>query len=76
MNLEVQTTLLNMHPPKLIVTILKALREQLKENVQLNAVADIAGPVAEIPLECDQVLKDGEGFWDDVNEDICQKIWC
>ena len=52
--------------PKLIATILKALREQLKENDQLNAVEEIAGPVPEIPLEYDQILKGGR-FWDDVN---------
>ena len=32
MNPEMQTTLLNTYPPKLIAAILKALREQLKEN--------------------------------------------
>ena len=63
-----QTTLLNTHPPKLIATILKVLREQLKENDQLSAVEEIAGPVPEIPLEYDQILKGGGGkFWDDVN---------
>ena len=48
-------------------TILKALREQLKENDQLNAVEEIAGPVPEIPFEYDQILKEGGRFWDDVN---------
>ena len=67
MNPEMQTTLLNIHPPKLIAAILKALREQLKENDQLNAVEEIAGPVPETPLEYDQILKDGGRFWDDVN---------
>ena len=67
MNLEMQTTLLTTSPPKLITTILKALREQLKENDQLNAVEEIAGPTPETPLEYDQILKGGEGFWDDVN---------
>ena len=67
MNPEMQTTLLNTYPPKLIATILKALREQLKENDQLNAVEEIAGPVPEIPLEYDQILKGGGRFWDDVN---------
>ena len=62
-----QTTLLNTCPPKVIATILKALREQLKENDQLNAVDEIAGPVPEIPLEYDQILKGGRDFWDDVN---------
>ena len=66
MNPEMQTTLLNTYPPKLIATILKALREQLKENDQLNAVEEIAGPAPEIPLEYDQILKGGR-FWDDVN---------
>ena len=54
-----QTTLLNTYPPKLIATILKSLREQLKENDQLNAVDEICGPVPEIPLEYDQILKEG-----------------
>ena len=66
MNLEMQTTLLNTYPPKLIATILKAVREQLKENEQLNAVAEIAGPVPEIPIRYDQILKGGK-FWDDLN---------
>ena len=48
MNPEMQSTLLNTYPPKLIATIPKALREQLKENDQLNAVEEIAGPVPEI----------------------------
>ena len=51
----------------MIATILKALREQLKESDQLNAVEEIAGPVQEIPLEYDQILKGGERLWDDVN---------
>ena len=68
MNPEMQTTLLNTYPPKLIATILKALREQLKENDQLHSVEEIAGPVPEIALEYDQILKGGGGrFWDDVN---------
>ena len=65
MNPEMQTTLLNTYPRKLIATILKALREKLKENDQLNAVEESAGPVPEIPLEYDQILKGGR-FWDDV----------
>ena len=67
MNPEMQTTLLNTYPPKLIATILKALPEQLKENDQLNAIEEIAGPVPELPLEYDQILKGGGRFWDDVN---------
>ena len=63
MNPEMQTTLLNTYPPKLIATILKALREQLTENDQLNAVEKIAGPAPEIPLEYDQILKGGGKFW-------------
>ena len=57
---------LHTYPPKLIATILKALRE-LKENHQLNAVEENAGPVPEIPLEYDQILKGGRRFWHDVN---------
>ena len=54
MNPEVQTTLLNTHPPTLIATVLKALREELQENYQSNAVEEISGPVPEnpeIPIE-------------------------
>ena len=50
-NPEMQTTLLNTYPPKLTTTILKTLREQLKENDLMNAIEEIAGPVPEIPLE-------------------------
>ena len=71
-----QTTLLNRYPPKLIATILKALREQLKENDQFNAVEEIAGPIPEIPLEYDQILKEGGRFWDDVNGGDLPKILC
>ena len=66
MNLEMQTTSLNTYPPKLTATILKALREQLKKE-QLNAVEELAGPVPDIPLEHDQILKEGRIFWDDVD---------
>ena len=41
MNPEMQTTLLNTYLPIMIATILKALREQLKENDQLKAVEEI-----------------------------------
>ena len=51
----------------MIATILKALREQLEENDQLHSVEETAGQVPEIPIEHDQILKDGGGFWDDVN---------
>ena len=67
MNFEMQTTLLNTYPPKLIEKILKAVHEQPKENDQLNAVEEIEGPVPEIPPEYDRILKGGGRFWDDVN---------
>ena len=66
MNLEVQTTLLNTFPPILIPTILKALGQHLQENDQLVAVEEFAGPVPAIPIEYEQILKDGGGFWYDV----------
>ena len=66
-NLEMQTALLNTYPPKSIATILKATCVQLKENDQLNAVKEIAGPVPEIPLEYEEIWKGGGGFLDDVN---------
>ena len=51
----------------MIATILKAFREQLKENDQLNVVEEITGPVPGIPLEYDQIMKDRGRIWDDVN---------
>ena len=57
MNPEMQTTLLNTYPPKLIATILMALRDQLT----------IVEEIAEIPREHDQIWKEGGRFWDDVN---------
>ena len=62
MNLEMHTTSLNVYSPKLIATILKALRGQLKENDQLNAAEEFAGPTPEIPLEHDQILKKERGI--------------
>ena len=56
-----------MCPLTLIATILKALREQLKEYDQLNSVEAIAGPMPQTPLEYDPILKEGGSFWDDVN---------
>ena len=50
LNPGMQTTLLNTYLPTLIATILKALREQLKESDQLNAVEEIESPVPEVPL--------------------------
>ena len=67
MNPQLQTTLLNKNPSKLIATILRALRQQLKENDNLNAVEETAGPVPEIPIENDQIVKEGRRFWDAVN---------
>ena len=67
MNLDMQISLLNTYLPKLMATILKAFRKQFKENDQWNTVEEIAGPVPEIPLEHDQILKGGGKFWDDVN---------
>ena len=43
MNPEMQTTLLNTYFPKLITTILKALREQLKESDQLKQLRKLQG---------------------------------
>ena len=57
MNLEMQTTLLNTYPPNLIETILKALREQLKEIDPLTADEQIASPATEFPLGDGQNLK-------------------
>ena len=65
MDPQVQTALLNTYSQKMIATNLKALREQITENDQWNAAEEIAVP--EILNEYDQILRDGVGFWDDVN---------
>ena len=62
MNPEMQTTLLNTYPPKLIATTLKARREQLKENDQLNTFEEIADLVPEIHLECEEIEEAGGRF--------------
>ena len=49
MNPEMQATLLNTHLPKLTAKILKALRDQLKENDQLNAVEENCRPSTKNP---------------------------
>ena len=67
MNFEMQISLLITYFPRLIATILQALREELKENDQLNEVEEIVGPVPEIHLAYDQILKEGGRFWDDAN---------
>ena len=55
MNPEVQTTSLNTYPPKLIATILKALREQINESETLNAVDAREGNDAErVQVRCAQ----------------------
>ena len=74
MNPEMQTTLWNTYPPTLIATILKALCEQLEENDQFNAVEEIAGPVPEIPLLYDQILKGEENSGMMSTVGICPKI--
>ena len=61
----------------MIAPILKALREQPKENGQLNAVEEIAGPAPEIPLEYERNLERrtrDSGMMSTV--DIYQKILC
>ena len=58
MNLEMQTTLLNMYNPKLMETILKMLRGQFEEDDQMDTAEEIAGSVLENPLECEPILKE------------------
>ena len=65
MNPEMQAALLNTYPPKLITTILKALREQLKESGQLHSGGDCRTSTRN-PSDYDRILK-GRRFWDDVD---------
>ena len=69
MNPEIADYVVEHLPPKLIATILKAPREQLKESDQPHSVEEIAGPIPEIPLEYDQILEGG-------TVGICPKILC
>ena len=62
MDEEVHAQLFNTYLPKQTAQILKALREELKENNQLNTVEEIAGPVPEIPLEYEEILQGGGGL--------------
>ena len=71
-----QTTLLNTYLPQLIATILKALREQVKENDDLNAVEEIAGPVPESLLSMIKSPKRGEDSGMMSTVGICQKTSC
>ena len=71
-----KTTLLNMYNPTLKETILKVLREQFKEDDQMNTAEEIAGSIPETSLECEQILKERRGFWWMSAMDICLKIWC
>ena len=57
-------------------TILKALREQLEEDDQMNTAEGIAGSIPETSLECEQILKERGGYWEMSTMDICLKIWC
>ena len=58
-----KTTLLYMYNPILMETILKALREQLEEDDQMNTAGETAGSIPEPSLECEQILKERGGFW-------------
>ena len=74
MSPEIQSSLLNTFPPHMIATILKALREQLRENDQLNAVEEIAGQYQKSLLSTIKSWKMDEDSWTMWIEDICQKI--
>ena len=52
------TTLLSMYNPNLMETILKALRGQFEQDDQMDTAGENAGLVPEIPLECEQILKE------------------
>ena len=67
-----QTTLLNTYPPELLATILKALREQLKENDQPNAVEDCRHGTRNLLNTIKSWMM--EDFATMSMEGICQKI--
>ena len=59
-----KATLLYMYNPILMETILKALREQIKEDDQMNTAGEIAGSIPETSFDWDPILKVREGFWE------------
>ena len=59
-----EATLLNMYSPTSMETILKALREQSKEDDQVKSVGEITSSVPETLLDWDPILKERGGFWE------------
>ena len=59
------------YPPRLVAGVLKAVRDQLRQDGHLSALeSSIAGPIAEepeVPHEWRELLLQGGGFWDDVH---------
>ena len=55
------------HPPKLVAAVLRALRMQLREDGAIGSVEEVAGPVPDIPIDYEAILREGGGFWDDFN---------
>ena len=58
-----KTTLLNTCDPILMETILKVLREQLKDDDQRKTAGEITGLVPETSPEWEPFLKERGGFW-------------
>ena len=65
-----KTTLLNTCNPILVETILKVLREQIKDEDQRKTAGEIAGLVPETPIERTRRILGRSTM------DICMKIWC
>ena len=59
-----KATLLNVRNPILRETILKALREQSKKDVQIKTGGEIIGSVPETSLDWESILKERGGFWE------------
>ena len=59
-----KATLLNMYNPTSMETLLKALREQSKEDDQMKSVGEITSSVAETLLDWESILKERGGFWE------------
>ena len=67
-------TLLDMCNPISMETILKALREQSKEDDQMESAGEIAGSVPETLLDWESILRGG--FWEGHSGNYPLKIWC
>ena len=65
-----------MYNPISMETVLKAIREQFKDDDQVKTTGEIAGSKPETSLEWEPILKERGGFWEMSTMEIFLKILC